>query len=422
MNRVITTTAAAAAATLALATACVDTTAQRPTPPDAGTADAGDATGDASSDAGADSGTGTPEPVMATCLLVHGSDWMSGGSLSVVDLDTGEQREDLTSYHQDARIRVIGESVYVLNRMYGDSVMELDPGSEHAVLWEASVRTSDRPLPNPHDLVRHDDRLYIALYNDGVIAQAYLRPQPDGRFLTGSSVALPTPAWDGSVAEVTALRVVGDTLFALTQGLDDSFRCSSAEARGRVHAYALPSLEPAPIFSGAAHLDLATCNPGGWIALDADRVLIHSLGNYRIYTSNPTDDGALEIVNLTEGTSEGIVANETAAGNRDIFKVVRSEDGALFATTVADDFDDGLMLVRLTPTASGMWEFGPPLYEGNVWDALPHGGRLYVAERSVSRAALYTIDGQTGAEVVAPWSTGLPPEQLVLFRRDGACW
>lgn len=361
------------------------------------------------------------------CMLMSTTDWGTVGMLAIMDLETGELRDNITSYHQDAVIRIVDGEVYVLNRHLGDSVVKLDHNDGYRKLWDFSVAHATLGVPNPHDMVRWGDYLYIALYNDGRILRANARPNPlDIHSFLGRTIyekRIVPPSWDGHFSELTALRIDQGILFGLTQGLGNSWKCDTPANRGRIYAWTLPDLEDAPVFAdGKNYVDLAHCNPGGWVDMPDGRLLIHSLGKYR-FMDGDYDDGGLQIFDLAARTPGPVVATETSAGRRDIFSVIFVE-GHYYAILAGADFSM-LEVVEVQPPANpdDMWVFDPhPFYTGYTWSLFGFREHLYVAERSSLREVTLKFDRTTKTQVGGDIETLYSPETMTYFQRFGSCW
>lgn len=368
----------------------------------------------------------SPPADSTACMLIGTTDWGSVGSLAVMNLETGEIRDDITTFAQDSAIRIVDQDVYILERHLYDAVLKLDQRNHYQTLWNFSVATDAAPVPNPHDIVRWGDHLFLALYNEGRILRAALRPNPSvpSSFLGAApfSRRITPPAWDGAFSELTALRVDGDLLFALTQGLDDGWACGSAENKGRIYAFHLPDLTDAPVFEGGKnYVELAHCNPGGWVPMPDGRLLVHSLAGYRSI-HGPVDDGGLQIFDLSQRKLGPVVASEATAHNRDIFSVVRV-GLRYFAILAGSDFDD-LGVHEVYPTQDdSTWSFdSQSFYSGYAWSIFGFGETLYIAERSWSSEALYPYDIGTKSADGPAIETTYAPESMTLFYREGGCW
>ena len=370
--------------------------------------------------------TAGPGEETSNCLLISSTDWMTSGSLSILDLDTNELLTDVTTYFQDSVLRVIDDEVYVLQRHLGDSVIKLDDRDTYSIAWEESVRTDEIPIPNPHDMVRVGDYFYITYYNDGRIVQANADPMCTCDFLTGVEYRIPPPEWDGAFSEISQMKVVDGILYVGSEGLDDSWRCGSrsdgSPNRSRIYALYPDTLTPAPVFeNGQTWKELSFCNMRDWIDLPDGRTLVYSLGNYRQY-GELENDGGIEIIDLHNPTAPPEVqAVEGDFGTYDIFGVFLHDD--TFYVSLVGELAIPIYLYKLDTSTPGAWALdGDPLYEGNLWGAVGWGDELFVVERNGGFEGVIRIDTETGEKSADPILTPIAPETLTLFQRVGGCW
>lgn len=360
----------------------------------------------------------------SACMLIGGSDWGGTGMLAIYNLDTGVLKDNITSFAQDAAIRVLDDEVYVLERHMYDAVLKLDQRDNYKTVWNFSVAYEDASVPNPHDMVRWGDYLFIALYNEGIILRANLHPNPlnPSSFLGILPYAkrIQPAAWDGMKAELTKLRVEGDILFGLTQGLGDDWTCTTSENKGQMHAFHLPDLQEAYVFEGEkSSVTLAHCNPGGWIDMPDGQLLIHSLGGYRSI-HGPADDGGLQLFDIANRRAGAVVATETSMDNNDIFDVARVGD-RFFAILAGDNFGD-TGVYELIKSAGGLWKTtGERILNGYMWAVFGHENTLYLAERSTYREAIRAINLETLTQEKVI-ETLYPPDTIGIFYRQGGCW
>lgn len=371
-----------------------------------------------------ESGRCTPDTSLTACLLISGTDWATSGSLSVFDLSTNMLLEDLTTYHQDSVLRVLDGKVYVVQRMFGDSVIRLNPAQTYGIEWEESVRQPNSRTPNPHDLVRHGSYLYLTLYNEGRIIQAHANPLSTGAFLTGKEARISPETWDGGAAEATRLAIVDGTLFALVQGLRDSWNCGSMDGddnRSRIYAFDVDTLEEAPVFEGnQSYKTLEFCNASGWTFLESGEVLVHSVGDYRQYGAN-ADDGGLEVFDLREPHRSSVVHARESAFSADIFGAFAQGDD-VYVTLVGEDPTD-IRLHRLDTSTPGAWTLaGEALYRGNIWDLQILGDELFIVDRHYGFEGVVRRNRFTGEVSGKDILTPIAPESIQVLRRPQGCW
>lgn len=360
------------------------------------------------------------------CLLISSTDWSTSGSLSVFDVEANELLEDVTTYHQDSVVRVIDGEVFIVQRMYGDAILKLDASNNYAADWEESIRIQNLNAPNPTDLVRWGDYLYMPLYNDGRIVQANVNPLLSGSFLTGLEARISPPSWDGSLSELNSLMVVGDTIFGLTEGLGNDWSCGSlangSPNRARIYAFDAATLQPKSVFeNGQTYKELSFCNALGWVPFEGSKVLINSLGNYRSI-NGADNDGGLEIVDLGNPAAAAvIVAEEEDFGPIDILGAY-VVGGDVYIQTI-DEFYMPVYLHKLDTSNPTAWTLaGDSMLEGFLGSMVSIGDELFVVNRDYSAAEVVRINRHTGEPSGDSILTAIAPETLTLFQREGSCW
>lgn len=367
-----------------------------------------------------------PEGTTA-CALLQTTDWGSVGTLAVINLETGEIQDNITTYAQDSVLRVANDDVYVLERHMYDAVIKLDAYDNYRPLWNYSIKTPEFSVPNPWDMVAWGDYFFLSLYNDGRILRVNANPSlNDLESFLGNPVfsrRIDPPEWDEPFSELAYLRVDGDILFALTQGLDQAWNCGTEDNKGRIYAFNLPDLTDANIFEdGKNYVTLGHCNPGGWVDMPDGRLLIHSIGDYR-FIQGGGDDGGLQIFDIQNRTLGNVVATEATVGDQDIFSVQRVQD-RLFVLTVGMNFGELDIHELYTTDDDSPWTMADTaLLTDTVWSTFGYGNTLYATIRTPFGEAVARINIDTLEETLPRLETMYPPEAITLFYRQGdACW
>lgn len=361
------------------------------------------------------------------CALVQTTDWGSVGTLAVLNLETGEMKDNITTYAQDAVVRVANDEVYVLERHMYDAVLKLDAYDDYKTLWNFSIAHEDFSIPNPWDMVAWGDYFFINLYNDGRILRVNANPDANDllSFMGNPPYTrrIDPPEWDKPFSELAYLRVDGDILFGLTQGLDEAWNCGTDENRGRIYAFNLPDLTDANIFEdGKNYVTLEHCNPGGWVDMPDGRILVHSLGDYRSIQGGG-DDGGLQLFDIQNRTLGNVVATESTVGDQDIFSVERVGE-RVFVLTVGMNFGELDIHELFVTEDDSPWTMADePLLVDHIWSSFGFGNILYATIRSPHGEALARINVDTLEEEGERVETTYPPENMTLFFREGdSCW
>ncbi len=354
------------------------------------------------------------------CVVVVATEFGAGGSVAVIDADTYEVASDLTAVHHDSLVRVFGERVFVVNRLGADSIQELDPQRGFATLWQRSVGAG----ANPWDIALSDDgTALVPLYADGSLIRVDANKVDDGDFLVDGPVQLPVWTDDDEKVEPGAVFIVDGVAYAMIQGLDDYPVCLP-ESRGYLHAYDPDTLEPAPAFTGSATLELAACNPTSYAIRGDGTVAFTHSGVYRSFSrgigSEATDDGGLEVVDLRNGHTSGLVVTEAELGNRDIFRVAFGEQGRVWVALANDDFSVTVHRATLDDT----FELGPEVWTspgGGIFDIEERWGRVWIADRTPGEEGVVVLDAVTGLPASNTLDTGFPPLDIDFVEVSGPC-
>ena len=157
----------------------------------------------------------------------------------------------------------------------------------------------------------------VPLYDEGSIIRVDSNALADTDFVLEAPMPMPTWTDDDERVEPAAVFVHNGVAYILVQGLDN-FPVCLPHSRGYLHAFDPVSLEPTPVFNGAASLELAACNPTSYAISDTGLLALTHSGVYRSFAAgineDAVDDGGLELIDLGTGLSSGLIANETELG------------------------------------------------------------------------------------------------------------
>lgn len=367
------------------------------------------------------------------CVLFVNADWSAEfGTISVYDVEKdeflrldGSTSNELTTVHQDSVVSYIQGELYVTERMPVDSVIKLDPSNQYAVDWQESLK-SGTSSPNPGAPVRHGNFLYFPLYNEGKIVQANVNPIAAGGFLTGLSATLTPAEWDGSIVNIGAITVQNDTIFVLSEGLNDSWSCGSLEGgspnRARIYALDPVTLEDKNVFAGDLNTrDLSFCNALGWTQLADGRTMIHAIGGYKAYGVEE-DDGGIEIIDLSQPLNASVIPlREGDAASSDILAAYAF--GEDIYIKIYTDGPNG-SLFKADTTDDNAWTLATtPIFEGNFPDVARVGDSLFIAVSGENAhiARIHPTTGASAGDNLEADAT-LPTSQILPFSRANSCW
>lgn len=353
----------------------------------------------------------TPTPIHAECLAIATSDWTQG-QLAVYDITNGVVSTDVVTLYSDTVLATWGDQILALNRFGADTLQALDPAQGFSPQWTLALPANS----NPATLVVEGDRAFVALLNSAEVVEIALDAADDEK-LTGRSLSIPTAGeWDGSQADIGELLVHDGKLFVLNQAIGDDWKCA-ADAKAALVAFDLETLAPAPIFEDDANsLLLSTCNGESMVAI-GDNLYIQTVGVYRAWADGePTNDGGIEVVNLSTGTLEAQLVSEDTVGGRDISKIGRVEgQDALWAIFPgAEDFNAGdLRIIETDGSVSA------PILNGYLFDAIVVGEDIIAASQDAVEPGIHQVHLQD-LDSSGVLSTGLAPVSLARFSVEAA--
>lgn len=246
-----------------------------------------------------------PDRPDATLAVSFADPLFSEGGMAVGDASGLECPGFGTS--ADALVRVVGDTLYVVERGSANAVAAFTRDSWRRPLWQVALPER----ANAHDLVGLDGRLYLPLYDEGTIA---VIDAGTGALLDPLEVPGATPALDRAV-------VVGDRLWVADQRFDRRTFGASAGV--------LLEIEPT---SGVVIEHPAGVNPRLSAGRTPDELLVAtgllSLGD----DPERLTDGDLRAFDTAASTwSEPLVTE--AALQADVHGVI-AVDGRLVATVV----------------------------------------------------------------------------------------
>jgi|GEM_PF-5910411 len=357
------------------------------------------------------------ECVVKECLAIIGAS-PEEGMLSIVDLETLEVKQNITTLHHDVGLTFHSDTLFAINRLGADNIQALDVRDDYATIWQYAVGNGT----NPQTMAISGDRGFIPLLNSGEVMVVDLLAEKEEDFILDDRIAIPPIAeWDGSRSDVGSVYAQDGTLFVVSQGLNDTWVCEE-EAHSQILAFDTETLAPKAVFNGETTLDLELCNAGSAIVLN-DILYVQSIGSYGFSEPDPVDDGGIEAYNLRTGENLGVIFTETDGGNKDIFQIYGSKDGKGLWLNLASgtQFED--QTLHFLDLSGDTPEFSSSFYNGYVWSISESEDFLYVTDRHSSGEGLFVIDKET-RELVdeEPIDIGLPPRDSLIFEREGSCF
>ena len=328
------------------------------------------------------------------------------GSVSVVDLQTDLATVNLLNIHSDAAVRTYGGLVYVINRFGEDNILVLDPEDLATPVLQFSVGNGT----NPQDIAfLSQTRAYIARR----ASDRLLIVNPaTGDSLGGIDLSFVADA-DG-LPEMKFVTIFGRSLYVTCQRLDrDNF--SSPTDRSEVVVVDMDTdtvMDLDPEQDGIQGIVLQAKNPFGGQVRIGRKLYLSCVGSFSDLT-----DGGIEVLNLEENLTEGVVLGEDLLGGNAGSIAFTSEElgyvvvsDASFANSVKGfDLASGGTVSGTLPGGSG----------GFVPEIAAWKGQLYVLDQgsfgSPGTAGLLIYDVSSESLVTGPISTGLPPNSIAFL-------
>jgi hypothetical protein len=332
----------------------------------------------------------------------------STGSISVAGRDSsGTVYGGLQAIHSDAVARAYGGLLYVVNRLGGDNIQVLDPGSCYSTIKQFSVG----PGSNPHDIaVIAPDRAYVSCNGTPYLLDVDPRTGAirDSISLLGQADRDHNPDMDRLFYRAPYLYVALDRI----DYADSTYLPVPPSLLAVVDTRADTLADTDPTTPGMQVISLQGLNPCAPMVWDDEEnvLLVPESGDYRVL------DGGVEKVDLTTWTSVGWLVRETALGGN-LIDFALAPGGRGYATVsalagattslVAFDLATGLQV--------------DTIYQSSTYDladliVAPSTGLLIVCDRHYLASGLRVYYATTGAPVTRlhqPISTGLPPFELV---------
>lgn len=326
----------------------------------------------------------------------------STGSLSVIDTETGTATNDLFLIHSDARVRAFKDRVYVVNRLGQDNIIVLDKDDLATPLTQYSTGDGS----NPHEIVVvSDDKAYVTLY-----ARSYVLVINPATGDSLGAVDLATFADADGLPEASQMAYFDKHLFVAVQRLDRDafFSPTDFSTIAVIDTKTDQLVDLNPDTDVTEGITLTATQPFGH-AQRGGKWILASVGSFG------AQDGGLEVVDLVERTSTGVVISEAAL------------NGDVGPTTMLTD-DVGYIVMSDASFANSVVRFD--LSAGSVSDPLPDhsggftpaiavaAGSLYVLDRGSfddpTSAGVKVYDTTTDQLTSGPISTGLPPADIAL--------
>lgn len=338
--------------------------------------------------------------VLANQAIITTTDY-SSGSFSSLDLSTNTATNDHLTIHSDAVVRTYRDKVYIINRLGQDNVLVLD----HRDLKTPLTQYSTGNGSNPHDMAFvSEEKAYISRYGQ---TQLLIVNPVTGDLL--GEVELSVFADADGLPEVSQLALYGNHLFAACQRLDrdNGWVPTDVSVIAVVDVLTDQVVDVDANTAGVQGIVMASKNPAGAV-LRGNKWFLSAVNTFDDLT-----DGGIEVIDLANLRSDGVVLGEMAlGGNLSSMAMVSDDEGyvvVLDASFVNVVKRFGLGMQSVSAGLSG-------LSGGFVPSLGVFGGRLYVLDGGSfvdpTSAGVKVYDVKTDQLVAGPISTGLLPGSI----------
>ena len=337
---------------------------------------------------------------LANQAVLTTTDYSSGG-LSSLDLGTNTATNDHLTIHSDAAVRTYRNRVYVLNHLGQDNVIVLDANDLKAPLTQYSTGNGS----NPHDIAFvSEEKAYISRF--GRTHVLIVNP------VTGDSlgsVDLSTFADADGLPEVSQLALYGSHLFAACHRLDreKDWAPTDISVIAIVDVTTDLLLDADADTEGVQGIVMNSRNPAG-AAQRGSKWFLSAVNSYTDLT-----DGGIEVIDLENRRSEGIVLDEATAGGN-LSSLVMTSDNDGYAVVTDEKFVNTVKRLNLTAQTASQGLDG--LSGGFVPGLGVFGSRLYILDQGSfgdpASAGVKIYDVNTDELLAGPISTGLPPASI----------
>ena len=327
----------------------------------------------------------------------------STGSTAFLAANAAEAEVNLLGIHSDAVGHYHDGRVYIVNRLGQDNILVLDAMDLRTPLAQFSVGNG----ANPHDIeIVAPDKAYVTRYDAASLL--IVNPQ-DGTEL--GDIDLSAFADADGLPEVSQIVRVGDRLYLSCQRLDRNGGWGPVDVSYLiVFDLATDTLvDVDPDAEGVQGIALSVANPNS-MAVIGEQIAVGVVVGFG------DRSGGVEIVDTATNRSLGLAVSEEDLGG-DITSMVLVDQNRGYAVVADENFANS---VRPFELSSGTVDTPIENISGGFIPSLAvDGDRLIVADRGSfadpTSAGLKFYDAATGAFLLGPIDTGLPPQDIVVL-------
>ena len=335
-------------------------------------------------------------------LFVVTSDFETG---SIAHLQTGATvaDTDLLTIHSDALARYYDGRVYVINRLGQDNVLVLDVGDLRTPITQFSVGNGS----NPQDIAfAGPGKAYVSRYASSLLLIVDPR---DGTEL--GEIDLSSFADEDGTPEMGQMVIAGNFLYVACQRLDrnGSFEPVEPSLLVVIDTSTDTVVDMNAGQQGVQAWELSATNPNS-ISVAGDELFVGLTGSFGDVS------GGVEVLNLSDRTTRGLVVGEAAlGGDLTWLELVSNKKGFVIVS-------DADFLNHIKPIDLARGEVGEALSEhskGFAQNLAVDGSRLIVPDRgsftNPESAGLLIYDANTDILLEGPIPVGLPPLRVTVL-------
>lgn len=328
-------------------------------------------------------------------LFVVTTDYQSG-SFSLINTETLEAQPSIDTIYMDASATFYEKYVYIINRYGQDNIEIRDPNDGFKVIKQYSTGSAS----NPHGLCfANDEKAYVTLYEkDYILVVNPLTGEELGR------IDISSHADADGIPEMSACKIIGDTLFVGLQLLDRNDTMFPPTGESYILAVNTSSDKV------EKSIKCSSTNPlSVFRKTDADEKLW--IGYSGMMPGG--DDAGIEYLDTDTFEMSGLIIDEKKAGG-DIQNFAMIDDNTGFVVVSDENFN---MKLYKFDASSGKKEeiFSTEGYNiGGI--ALSKDGKLFVADRTINAPGIRVFKADTGKEITdSVIDVGPPPVSEFLY-------
>ena len=335
-------------------------------------------------------GEEAPDVALSIVSTLTAADY-SEGNTGVYDIDEETAYTNQMAIDSDNHIKTFDGTVFILERTQCDIIKITG-----SAITEANIDEEEHigNATNIHDIAFISaTKAYVTQY--GATDVVIYNPRTGEATSETISLADYTPA-DGSTPGMDAAVYCDGMVYVALQKLDDNWSPTDNSSVVAIDA-GTDKVEDEIVLEGK--------NPQG-MSLFEEKLYVACTGSYG------TQDGGIEVIDLSTGDTEGVLVDESDLEG-DVSNVIVISATRGYVIVAGADWSNSV--VPFNPTTGSV---GKPLDDvdnaaafGLAYD----GTNLYVGDRSATDPGLLVIDPDDNSVISGPHDLGMPPNAIALL-------